>query len=109
MVYDEKLDNKLKKIILQWKKTDKKKMFGGICYLLNGNMIGGVYKNSIILRLGEKAANAALKLPHFKPFDITGRAMKGWVMAAQNAFKNDEDLVSWLDKARKFAETLPPK
>ena len=85
-MYDEKLDNRLQKIILQWKNTSKKKMVGGICYLLNGNMVGGVYKDSIILRLGEKNGNEALKLPHFKPFDITGRLMKGWVMAAQNAF-----------------------
>jgi len=84
-------------------------MFGGICYLLNGNMVGGVYKDSTILRLGENNANVALKLPHFKPFDITGRPMKGWVMAAQNAFKNVEDLVSWLEKAKKFVEALYPK
>ena len=109
MVYDEKLDSRLEKIILQWKNTDKKKMFGGICYLLNGNMVGGVYKDSVILRLGEKNANTALKLQDFGEFDITGRPMKGWVMAAQKAFKNDEDLVSWLEKAKKFAEKLPPK
>jgi TfoX/Sxy family transcriptional regulator of competence genes len=109
MVYDENLDARLQKIILQWKNTSKKKMFGGICYLLNGNMVGGVYKDSIFLRLGEKNAIAALELPNIKDFDITGRPMKGWVMAAQNAFKNDSDLVSWLEKAKKFVETLPPK
>lgn len=109
MVYDEKLDSRLEKIILQWKNTDKKKMFVGICYLLKGNMVGGVYKDSVILRLGEKNANTALRLPHFGEFDITGRPMKGWVMVAQKALKNDEELVSWLEKAKKFAETLPPK
>ena len=109
MVYDEKLDNRLEKIVLQWKNTDKKKMFGGICYLVNGNMLGGVYKDSLFLRLGEKNAKTALKLPHFGEFDITGRPMKGWVMATQKAFKNEEDLVSWLEKAKKFSETLPPK
>ena len=109
MVYDQKLDSRLQKIVLQWNNTGKKKMFGGICYLLNGNMVGGIYKDSIILRLGEKNANSALKLPHFKPFDITGRPMKGWVMIAQNAFKNDEDLVFWLEKAKKFVENLPAK
>jgi len=109
MVYDEKLDNRLEKIVLQWKNTNKKKMFGGICYLLNGNMVGGVYKDSVILRLGEKNADAALNLPQFGEFDITGSPMKGWVIAAQKAFKNEEELVSWLEKAKKFAETLPPK
>ena len=109
MVYDEKLDKQLEKIILKWKNTDKKKMFGGICYLLNGNMVGGVNKESVILRLGEKNASAALKLPHFGEFDITGRPMKGWVMAAQKSFKNEDVLVSWLEKAKKFVETLPSK
>ena len=84
-------------------------MFGGICYLLRGNMVGGVYKDSIILRLGENRAQTALKLPHFKPFDITGKSMKGWVMATQNAFKNNEELISWLKKPINFVETLPPK
>ncbi|MHA1256601.1 MAG: TfoX/Sxy family protein, partial [Promethearchaeota archaeon] len=65
--------------------------------------------DSVILRLGEKNADAALNLQHFGEFDITGRPMKGWVMAAQKAFKNEEELVSWLEKAKKFAETLPPK
>lgn len=109
MVYDEKLDARLEKIIFQWKNTGKKKMFGGICYLVNGNMVGGVYNDSIFLRLGEKNANKALKLPYFSPFDVTGRPMKGWVMAAQNAFENDEDLISWLEKAKEFVKTLTLK
>jgi TfoX/Sxy family transcriptional regulator of competence genes len=66
MVYDEKLDNRLEKIVLQWKNTNKKKMFGGICYLLNGNMVGGVYKDSVILRLGEKNADAALNFTFWR-------------------------------------------
>ena len=55
-------------------------MFGGVCHLLHGNMVAGVWKEFLILRLGEDAADFARELPHVRPFDITGRPMKGWVM-----------------------------
>ena len=109
MAYDEKLDRRIKKFVSDWKNTEAKKMFGGICHLLNGNMFCGVYKNFLILRLGPDKAGDALKLPYVRPFDITGRPMKGWVMMAENGFKSDDDLKKWLDQTRKFVETLPTK
>ena len=109
MAYDEKLDRRIRKIVSRWKGTDDKKMFGGICHLLNGNMFCGVHKEFLILRLGTDRAEDALKLPHVRPFDITGRPMKGWVMVAQDGFKSDKDLKNWLDQTRKFVETLPMK
>jgi TfoX/Sxy family transcriptional regulator of competence genes len=51
-------------------------MFGGTCYLISGNMMCGVYKNFIILRLGQAEAERALQQPHVKVFDITGKSMK---------------------------------
>ena len=72
-------------------------------------MFCGVYKDFLILRLGEEASKDALKSPFLKPFDITGRPMKGWVMVEPNGFKTDHELESWLKKAKGFAETLPAK
>jgi hypothetical protein len=109
MAYDEKLDRRIKKIVSDWKNTEDKKMFGGICHLLNGNMFCGVYKDFLILRLGPDKAGDALKLPHVRPFDITGRPMKGWVMVEEVGFKSDNDLKKWLDQTRKFVETMPTK
>jgi len=109
MVYNEKMDKNLNEIILKWKNSSKKKMFGGTGYLLNGNMVAGIYKDYYILRLGEKNAKMALKLPKIELFNITGRAMKGWVMAEEGAFSDQNDLIEWLNKARKFVETLPEK
>jgi TfoX/Sxy family transcriptional regulator of competence genes len=109
MVYNEKMDSKLNGFISTWRKYSKKKMFGGTGYLLNGNMVAGIHKDFYIFRLGEKNANAAIKLPNIKLFDITGRAMKGWVMAEEDAFSDDEILKEWLVKAKKFVETLPAK
>ena len=84
-------------------------MFGGMCHLLNGNMFCGVYKDFLILRLGEENGNKALELPHVRPFDITGKPMKGWVMVDQEAFHEDRELASWLNQAKKFVSNLPPK
>jgi TfoX/Sxy family transcriptional regulator of competence genes len=109
MAYDEKFDRRIKKIVSGWKNTENKKMFGGICHLLNGNMFCGVHKEFLILRLDTDRAKDALKLPHVRPFDITGRPMKGWVMVAEDGFKSDKDLKNWLDQTRKFVGTLPRK
>ena len=84
-------------------------MFGGICHLLNGNMFCGVHKEFLILRLGQDKTENAMKLPHVRPFDITGKPMKGWVMVAEKGYKTDKDLKDWLERAKKFAKTLPAK
>jgi hypothetical protein len=109
MVYKEEIETRIKEIVSGWKSTAEKKMFGGICHLLNGNMFCGVNKDFLILRLGPDRAEDALKLPHVRPFDITGRPMKGWVMMAEEGFKRDIDLKNWLDQTRRFVETLPAK
>lgn len=109
MPYNEEIDERIRKLVSRWKNTDAKKMFGGVCHLLNGNMVCGVYKDFLILRLGEKESGKALKQSYTRPFDITGKPMKGWVMVAGRGFKTDETLKSWLDKARAFVKTLPPK
>jgi TfoX/Sxy family transcriptional regulator of competence genes len=107
--YNLEIDSRVREIISNWENTNAKKMFGGVCYLLNGNMVCGVYKEFLILRLGEEAGEKAMDNPSAKPFDITGRPMKGWVMVAQEGFKTANELEDWLNQAKKFVETLPPK
>ena len=109
MVYKEEIETRINKIVSAWDRTDQKKMFGGICHLLNGNMFCGVHKEFLILRLGTARAEDALKLPNVRPFDITGRPMKGWVMVAEDGFENDKDLKNWIDQTKRFVETLPAK
>jgi TfoX/Sxy family transcriptional regulator of competence genes len=109
MAYNEDIETRIKKIISGWENTEDKKMFGGVCHLLNGNMFCGVHKEFLILRLGKERADDALKLPHVRPFDITGRPMKGWVMVSEDGFKSDEDLKNWLDQTMRFVQTLPQK
>jgi TfoX/Sxy family transcriptional regulator of competence genes len=109
MPYNKEIENRMNPIIAKWGMTDQKKMFGGVCYLMNGNMIGGIYKDYMILRLGEEAAAEALKQSHVRVFDITGRPMKGWVMVDQDGFRDEAELEAWLIQARDFVATLPPK
>lgn len=109
MPYDEAIDARIKKVVATWKNTSHKKMFGGVCHLLNGNMFCGVYREFLILRLGEEAAADALEQTHVNVFDITGKPMRGWVMVSRAGFESDRTLKSWLDKAAAFVAALPPK
>lgn len=87
----------------------EKKMFGGVGFLLHGNMLVGVWKNSLIARLGPEQDEKALQEPHVVEFDITGRPMKGWVMVEPDGIENDEQLSRWIDQAWTFVENLPAK
>lgn len=109
MPYNQDIETRINKVTRRWKGIDSKKMFGGICCLLNGNMVCGVYKDFLILRLGETEASAAMQNPQVKAFDITGRPMKGWVMVAEEGIGDDAQMKEWLQKAKKFAAGLPPK
>jgi hypothetical protein len=105
MPYDADLDLRASAIVTRWQNISRKKMFGGVCYLMNGNMLGGVYKDYLIVRLGEARQKAALKELHVRPFDITGRPMKGWVMVEPRGSQG-ESLEKWLGEARDFVATL---
>ena len=109
MPYNAEIDKRIREIVSHWSGSDCKKMFGGVCYLINGNMVCGVYKDFLILRLGVDPAKSFLRLPYVKPFDITGRPMKGWIMVEEKGFKEEQELASWLNKAKEFVLTLPSK
>ena len=107
MAYNIDLDMRIEDATSGWG-TVKKKMFGGTCHILNGNMMCGVHKDYLILRLGEEESSRALSQPHVKPFDMTGKPMKGWVTVEAEGY-DGEALGGWLAKAKAFALTLPPK
>lgn len=107
MPYNQDLDKKITDIVSSWG-TTRKKMFGGTCHLINGNMMCGVYRDYLILRLGPEMAEKALGKPHVRVFDITGRPMKGWVMVEEAGLQGSA-LERWLGLARQFAECLPLK
>ena len=87
----------------------EKKMFGGVGYLLHGNMACGVIKDDLIVRVDPEKHAALLKKPHARPFDMTGRPMKGWLVVAADGLKTSRQLSAWIQEGVEFAVTLPPK
>lgn len=108
MAYDLKLAERIRAQLDDLPFVEKK-MFGGIGFLLGGNMACGVYKEDLVVRADPKTTNALLKKPHAKPFDITGKPMKGWLLVEPDGVKTNRQLNAWLKKSVEFASTLPLK
>ena len=87
----------------------EKKMFGGVGYLLHGNMACGVIQDDLIVRIDPQEQPALLKKPHVKLFDMTGRHMKGWLVVEPDGIKTAKQLGTWVKLGVEFAVTLPPK
>jgi TfoX/Sxy family transcriptional regulator of competence genes len=109
MAYDESLAARVRKTLPRTKNIIEKKMFGGVGFLLNGNMCVGVWKEYLILRVGPDNYDEALAQPNVKEFDITGRAMKGWVMVAPEGMQSDGEMIDWIRLSIDFVRRLPPK
>lgn len=109
MAYDEKLAERVRKVLKRRKGISEKKMFGGICLLLNGNMVGGVVNDDLMVRVGPDGYEDALKQKHARPMDFTGKPLKGMVYVGPEGIAEDADLKSWLERGLKFARTLPAK
>lgn len=109
MAFDQDLAERIRERLVRIKNVEEKKMFGGVGFLLNGNMLVGVWKDSLIVRLGPDEGEAALREPHVGAFDITGRAMKGWMLVAPEGVGEDEQMSDWIGRARAFVEALPAK
>ena len=106
MAYDTQLAKRLETLVAQRRDIHQQKMFGGLGFLLRGNMCFGIWKTDLILRLGPEGGPKALKTRNVVPFDITGRAMNGWVMVKPAGFKTDAALKKWVDQAITFVLTL---
>jgi hypothetical protein len=109
MAYDTGLAQRIRDQLRDRTDVVEKKMFGGVCYLLHGNMSCGVHKDRLIVRVGPEKHQDALSREHTGEFDITGRPMKGWVTVEPEGYESDEDLESWVGKGLSFALTLPAK
>ena len=109
MPFDDQLAKRIRKRLGEREGLAEKQMFGGIAFLLNGNMCCGVHGNEMIVRISADDTDAALKEPHTRVFDLTGRRMKGWILVAQGGLKTDGQLAAWVERAFIHAESLPPK
>lgn len=107
MAYDEQLAAAVRKELGNTRGLVEKKMFGGVAFLINGNMSVGIHKNELIVRLAPAETADALKEPGARIFDITGRPMKGWLMIGADGTK--KSLGSWVRRGVAFASSLPKK
>jgi hypothetical protein len=109
MAFDEDLAARIRERLERRKGIEEKRMFGGVGFLLNGNLLVGVWQDSLVARLGPEEGEAALLEPHVRPFDITGKPMTGWVLVGPEGVGEDDQLSDWIDRATAFVETLPVK
>ena len=110
MAFDEALAERVRQRLARRKNVEEKRMFGGVGFLLNGNLLVAVRKDSLLLRLGPEQSEEVLLEPHVTEFTITGRgAMAGWVVVSLEGVGDDDRLTEWIRRAVKFVKTLPRK
>jgi TfoX N-terminal domain len=108
MAYDEKLAERVRKALAQTHGIVEKNMFGGVAFLMRGNMLVGVHKDELIARVAPEETDRALRDSNARIFDITGRPMKGWILVKPSGVVGSK-LGKWIERARGFVETLPAK
>jgi hypothetical protein len=109
VAYDAELADRAREVLSVRENLTERKMFGGIAWMLNGNMACGVLGDELIVRLGAEEAERALAEPHTRPFDFTGRPMRGPIMVGPQGIATDSQLAAWVDAGADCAQALPPK
>jgi len=110
MPYDQTLAKRIRKALDRQPSVSEKEMFGGIGFLIRGNMACGVHAGDMIVRVGPAAHEAALREAHARPFDLSGgRPAKGWLLVDAAGVKTPADLKKWVERGAAFARSLPAK
>ncbi len=109
MAYDEGVAQRIRETLEENPGVTEKKMFGGLAFLLGGNMALGIVKHDLMVRVGPTAYDEALRRPHARPMDFTGKPMKGFVYIAPPGYESDDDLRDWVARGIAFTGTLPAK
>lgn len=109
MAYDERLAQRIREVLATRSDVVEKKMFGGLAFMLRGNMCCGVTRDDMMVRVGPEAYEEALALPHAREMDFTGKPLKGFVYVGQEGFESDDDLLAWVGRGVNFALSLPAK
>jgi TfoX/Sxy family transcriptional regulator of competence genes len=109
MAFDEKLAERIRKQLAGQDGVMEKRMFGGVAFLLHGNMCCGVHKEALMVRLAPSATEVALSQPHTRVFDLTGQPMKGWILVEATGVRTAATLKKWVDQGVAYADSLPPK
>ncbi|MBS0260885.1 MAG: TfoX/Sxy family protein [Planctomycetes bacterium] len=109
MPFDEHLAGRIREALARKRGIAEKRMFGGSVFLLNGNILVGIWRNWLLARLGPEQGPEALRQPYVKKMDITGKPMRGWIMVEPEGVADDDQLQHWIQQALQFVRTLPGK
>jgi TfoX/Sxy family transcriptional regulator of competence genes len=110
MAYDEGLAERVRRLLEDRSDVEDKRMFGGIAFLVAGNMACGVSGENLMVRVDREESEALIESePGVRRFDMTGRPMRGWLLVAPEATADDGDLERWVRRGEEFAAGLPPK
>ena len=109
MAYNEDTASRVRELLAGEPGAFEKKMFGGLSFIISGNMACGVLNDDLVVRVGPDAHNDAMAQPHVRPMDFTGRPMKGMVYVGAAGFESHDDLKVWVDRGLRFARSLQPK
>ncbi|HEX9967846.1 MAG TPA: TfoX/Sxy family protein [Solirubrobacterales bacterium] len=109
MAFDEALAERVREALVGRAEVSKRRMFGGIAFMLAGNMAVGIVGDDLMVRLNPEDAERALTEPHVRPMDFTGRPAKNMVFVDSEGTASDQDLAAWVDAGADYATSLPPK
>lgn len=109
MAYDEKLADRIRRVLSAHSGLSERRMFGGIAFMLRGNMCCGVVKDDLMVRVGPEQYEELLAEPHARPMDFTGRPMRGLLYVGAEGCRSDEALAKWVDRGVDFVASLPAK
>ena len=109
MAFDEGLAQRLREILAAREDVVEKKMFGGLAFMVSGNMCCGVLGGDLMARVGPGQYASVLRLPHARPMDFTGKPLKGFVYVGHEGIASDHELTVWVERCLEFAGSLPPK
>ena len=109
MAYDEKLVERIRKCIGKNRHVTEKHMFGGLSFLLNGKMFCGIIKNDLVVRVGPGHYEEALKRPHARAMDFTGKPIKGFVYVSPKGCNTEKALRQWIGLGFEYATSLTKK
>jgi TfoX/Sxy family transcriptional regulator of competence genes len=109
VAYDEALASRVRAKLDETGGVEEKRMFGGIAFLVHGNMAVGVSGSDLMVRIDPTEADAALAEPGVRVFDMTGRPMKGWLLVDATVLADDSNVAAWIDRGVALAQSLPAK
>jgi TfoX/Sxy family transcriptional regulator of competence genes len=108
MSYDEKLAARVRRVLSDRRDVVEKKMFGGLCFMVNGKMCCGITGTDFMVRVGKAGYDAALSQPHARPMDFTGRPLTGMVYVAKDGLRTEAALGAWVGRGLTFVLSPPP-